>query len=318
MKLANSSLPVVPQKIMLSYCLMPEGKKILGDFLDKNFEALKQGDPNTKQKLQKIIRETFPKESLEELQKILKGESEYALHITNCPERQGFEHAEKPEVKQSYSYYIGGALYEMNAARHLGGKFLWRHSHLFPKKSPPAGYIHRDFAKQDAFLDVEQQPVAADASSPAHYIIFSAPYNGEHAKTQIINVAQAILSIPPDLREKIRVNIQTFDESKERRNITLDKLLYFLKHPAPGQNMDEQALFPSQSQDPKLTQMFLDAVEKYSVKVDLQPGDLLALNENAVFHRAHNGVPEHIHVIPKSQKWSRVFMHNAGTPVTHR
>lgn len=65
--------------------------------------------------------------------------------------------------------------------------------------------------------------------------------------------------------------------------------------------------------DPADTAAFHKAIDDVAVKVDIQPGELLLVNENALFHRARAG---NIENIPSSYKhFTRLLVHNAGAPI---
>lgn len=309
-------------KIVVSFSMMPGKKRELQAYLDANFEKLRAGDPDAKKGLQDAIRNTFPREddeghkvgSLEEFGKIIRGESQYALLVKNCPEREGLEHQKaESKAEDTYSYFIGNALYEMSGAQHAHTVPFFRKSHNEPKKIEGSG-IHRDCLK-NVSISESSKPVRT------RYIILSSPYNGEHAATQLIDLQAAIASLPKDTQKKVSI---TFTDkqgaSKDIVHCTLKELLHRLRGPRQTEySRIVHTVAPDTSRSVvDLIPDFLQAVEQHSAKVDLQPGSIMAWNEDMLFHRACAGDDEKIAAIPKNQAWSRILFHNAGARATGR
>jgi hypothetical protein len=305
-------------KIIVPFSMMPKQKEALQAFLDAHFEDLKRGDRDTKLALQAKIRETFPREkesgqigSLEEIKKMLAGESEYAVLVRNCPEREGLEHRKNPTPQDTYSYYLGQALFEMSGARHLGVSPLRRSSHIVKGKSEIVGNeIHRDLTRYAVN--------GLDVQSP--YVVFSSPYNGEHAQTQLINLAKAIADLPEDVQQQVKVVFSQGesyidDECKaDRQVLTLKELLTIIKERPAESNQRIQLL----NEEDSLAKRFSESLKRHSAFIDMQPGDLLIENENSIWHRAYPGDQGAIKRIPPEQELSRFFLHNAGGPVLQR
>jgi hypothetical protein len=293
-------------KILVEFCLMPEGREKLRAFLDANFTKLKSGDRETQQELQNVISDVFPEQSLAEMRRVLRGESEYALLIKNCPERTGFEHQSAPKPEDAYSHHIGKALYKISGCRHLATLPVLRKSHQQNKNNIIGRSIHRDFTEY--------------SSESAQYIIFSAPYNGDHGLTQIINIQGAIASLPPNVQEHIRIRFNSGVEGLDAQEgeYNLRQLAEILRNPSSPQHHRIQSIHRLTDKSQPLEHQWLEAIDRYSTKVDLRPGDLLVVNENGLFHRAHSGDSNMISQIPRSNTYSRFLLHQSGAPVTQR
>lgn len=309
-------------KIIVEFSLTAQSKKQLQRFMDEHIDALSSSRPRERagamRALQEAVRETFPPEALAEYKKILAGDSEYALLVHNCPERKDLQNLKtKPANDATYSEHIGNALYAMSGARHVRSEMLTRTTHIDtePVRHDGVGSLHRD-----SLLE------SGDDKNPGQFITFSSPYNGEHAVTELIHLRRAVLDLPPAERKEVKVMVSTriggsfaglFDDRGTPPS-SLEELLKELKKPttSPGFVMGVNL-----ASDPKTNPSaaaFMQAFERRSALVDLQPGDLLVVNENQMFHRAHHGDQAKIEAIPPAQTYSRILLHNAGTPQPRR
>lgn len=281
-------------KIVCEFSLTPAGKKRLGDFLDGHIAVLKAGGhqaAEAERQLQDLVRETFPPEALEELGKILSGKSEYALLVRNCPEHSGKKFASEQDA---YSYHIGRAIYSISNARSIASRVRTRHRGEDHYDGELLGsHIHRDFLTGET------------PDRHAEYVIFSSPYNDEHASTQVIQLRQALESIPGGKRPSVKIGVsQKHYITREEKETICDvtRVIELLSHPDPGFFVSQVSCdHPS----------FYKAIAAHSARVNLQPGDLLVINENAMFHKAHEGTVSHI-LLPTTV--SRVIIHHAGGP----
>lgn len=295
--------------------MMPDQKRELQAYLDANFEALKNGDHDAKEGLKDAIRRTFPREgaegnqvgSLEELGRILKGESEYALLIRNCPEREGLEHAKTFDAKDAYSFHIGNALYEMNQAEHV-----WEHVFKRSKSKPNRGEGLDYLIHRDAVPKPNESNAIPDIGK---YAIFSAPYNGEQAVTEVIHLRRALESLPEEVRRRIQVDVKTRFISDWYDDISpgnLDQVLQGLKiHPEQDGFVNDIRLVDSNN--PSDIRQLDSAIKQYGKKIPLEIGDILILNEDSMFHRAHVGDLSIIEQL--SQDTTRWLIHNGGAPI---
>lgn len=301
--MTNEATPtsVPSRKIVVEFSLMPEGTNRLKAFLDANYPQLLRNNPDTKTSLINIIKEIFPREkeagqvgSLEEIQRVLGGQSEYAIVIHGLPEReQGNEQA-----LHTYGHYIAEALYAMNNIKQTmsDGAPFYRKNHIQPGETE-AGTIHRDYSHRG----VER------SATKDHYVMLYSSYNGEHAPTQIINLRAALESIPEAQRGNIApIEVQM---SGGTRLIKIDELLQVLLNPQKAPDNDDIMIKTKpENMDPELR----DAIQAHSIPVNIQPGSLLIFNERHLFHRALSGDPEMIKMIPQDRKYSRQFFHSSG------
>lgn len=295
---------------------MPESKQKLQTFLDRHYLLLRYAYPTVKEKLHQVIRDTFPKESLEAIGNILYDHSEYAIVVKNCPERKGFAYKERASYKEAYSHFLSRALYEMHDAEHIESIRHFRRSHKTHTQKIVGGDLHSDIAtKRRGFFPRE--------TKRSRYVIISCPHNEEHGLTEVINVRQALEEIPKPEREKTFVDV-TIHDTKDEKRISLEELYQNLLRPIEaGKKVRIKKIYNSiyngetrqwEIESPQLMQ----AMERYSTKVDIQPGDLLIFDQQSLFHQAHLGDTEIIDRIPSHHRYSRMVIHSAGTPVAHR
>lgn len=306
-----------PPKILVEFSLTNESKAILQNFFTKNFLMMRVSYPLFRKKLQQVIRETFPKEALEEVESALTNGSGYAILVRNCPERTGFNQQQDALPEQSYSHFLGRALYEMFDVKHLDSLRLLRHNtKKVQQKTVAADVIHRDGIARKEHLFSTQK-------IKGRYIILSSPLNDEHAVTEVFNIERAIASVPEHERQNIFIGVKLGDDEKYRR-ISLERLQHYLTHYtdiSDRRSVSEVSRLEWDRADKKWKKTesaFNDALSACSIKVNLQPGDLLLLDEHSLFHGAQRGDVNKISQIPSKQLTSRFLIHNAGAPVTQR
>jgi hypothetical protein len=249
-------------------------------------------DRDAKAELKVILKEVLPKEAQDALKEMFSGKSEQALLISNLPEREEmktFEH-KAPHASDAYSYYIGSALYEMYGISTIGAMPLTRERGTDPDGINGSS-IHRD-------------------STTARYGGFAARYNGEHADTQVIDMIGMLEAIPAGQRRETKVEVvNNFCNGEMERVLSLDDLLMKLKSERPGNLQFVRAIKPVSPS--RFSREFEDAVDRYSAKIDLQPGQLLILDEGRMFHRAHKG---NASLVPQDNRFTRILIRTAGTP----
>ena len=282
------------QKIVSEFSLTQDGpdatKPKLQAFLDANYIKLCQDNPETIEALKNLLRdEILPPDRLDELKKVLAGQSDFAVLIHNLPERPDLEKERITNEKHLYSYFIGNAIYSLCGAESTIPLMLRREAKRKPSAPLVGENIHRDFL----------------GGAPPSHIIFSSPHNSEQALTELIHMRRAIEGITEEQRRAIMVEIKT--ESSRKSYISLVDLL-----------KDENNEFPNRirsidilpSKDKASSNAFWESLKKNSVKINIQPGDLLIFCEDEMYHRAHSGTPP-TNIAPGTL-YSRVFLHNAG------
>lgn len=278
--------------------------------MQENLQELQAESPAVQQQLRDLVQGTFPQEALEEMKRILAGNSEYAMIIHNAPERSQLQKRKtriRPE--ETYSYHIGNALYELCGAKPVRALELERASHVRYAYIPHAeGNIHRDMAG----------PVAPTLSLPRHgeILMLASPYNGERAPTEVIRLQHAIEEIPEDDRSRIRVNavVRTGTEMVhvEERSESLAQILDRIRNNRCREDGDLKGLAITARNQPEQDPQLVAALERNSQKIVLNPGDLLVFNERNIFHRAHGGDEAAIAAIPANNHKSRILVHVAG------
>jgi hypothetical protein len=278
-----------PPKILEGFTLLPEGRKRLEHFFAAHFDALRRSDADAQQELQSLLREVLPLQSQERLKEIFSGTSDSALLIHGLPERKGLEKwAAEPKPQDTYSYFIGNAIHAMNGAVPKKTDLLVRHA--TDSISVIGGFLHRDYPYETP------------------YVVFSSPYNGENAFIGVTNLEKAISSIPESDREKTIVKVSGYSGPDVKKN--LNELLVQIREPAMHGIVTRISMFNvSDPAEMKLRRSLVEAVDRHSVKVNLQPGDLLFMDEDHMFHRAYRGDAS---AIPPRNFVSRILVRNAA------
>jgi hypothetical protein len=191
----------------------------------------------------------------------------------------------------------------MAGARHVGIEKLKRMRNRGTASQVVGPEIHRDVPFRPG--------VSGDESPCVEYVMFSCPHNAENAVTEVINVKKAIESIAPEMREKTEVRVETMDLNRKGGNVVrcnLNQALAVLSNPIESlDNFREISLLA----DPVGAEgkAFNEAIAKHGALVNLQPGDMLVLNQHKIFHRAHSGHPE---MIAHPHMLSRLLFANSG------
>lgn len=277
-------------KITAEFSLTNAARDNLQRCLDENFIGLRQDNDEPKRKLREAVKANFPPAALDEFQKVLDGRSEYAWLVHNCPERLGLEAAKgKVKPQDTYTYFIGNALYEICNARSSDAIVLPRQ---YGDVNAPGRNIHRDSTRGDK------------------YIIFSTPVNKEKAPIEMIHLKRAVKEmIDAGVKAQVEVERRLVDEGKYSplvENMSLPQLLHALEVPPEESGFVKRV----RAQDDATTEKLAEAVKRNGRKVPLKTGDMLAINELTFFHHAHMGkVPSG----PPDQ-YSRLILHNPGGP----
>ena len=312
-------------KIVSEFSLVPEGKQKLQEFFDERFSELRSEVPLIRERAQSDLVElirgnpegtgVFPKQALDELRLIVTGRSDLALLLTNCPERLDLEKTHEPAPEECYGYHLGQALYQMHKIDLIRTESLYRQSHK--AKAPedrhvihPGAFLpHRDMLTANPESDV------SEGSRSAEYIVFCSPYNGENSLTDIIDMKRAIASIPQETREKTQVKAMFVNDKSEWMN--LNQVLALLSnHP---NTVGDHAVHPvinaiEVPEDGFNAGLLEHAIHTCSESINMQPGNLLFVDEKQMFHQGGSGRGCDIIKIPQDNMHSRVFYHIAGAP----
>lgn len=276
-------------KILREYSLAPWGKQRLQAYFDLNFDALRSGDAEAQKHLEEALREVLPKQSQTGMKKMFTGKSPYAVLIHNLPEREGLENNQiPPDKSDSYSFHIANALYRMHELKPGASEELVRDEDT---RAARGGTIHRDFQG---------------------WAGFAATYNGEHAPTEIIDMPKAIRDASPQMR-KLQINeLKRFYSDGERHAVrgTLQDVLPQLRKEKDGEGTFLLVLAAADKrEDAKLEKI----LKPHSEMVDLQPGQLLLVNEHYIFHRGHMGHPE----LVENAAHTRIMVRTSGVSSEH-
>lgn len=315
-------------KIISEFCLMPESKARLQAFFDERFEDLRSEDKAISHKALRDLAEVMvgakpgskeafdlkgdgalPREVLQELQNVLAGKSEYAFVIRNCPER---DHKDMlyPRPQDSYSYFIGRAIYEMWDDHYITTSKAYRQSQHNSNEVPVGMMIHRDTL-------TEKRSEHENPNVPrGEYVTFVCPHNAENAVIEIIKLKEAIESLSEEQRQKIQVH--ALFGKKTQKIMTLAEVLEEVK-PIKNTLQSGKPLFQGINiiDDAYDVDALTDAISNNATTKNLQPGDVMVVNENTTYHMAHFGDEMMIHKIPKTQKFSRILYHISGAPGDH-
>lgn len=278
-------------KILSEFTVLPEYRDRLGDALAK-FELQKRlGNARGRAltDLDEAVQANLPGGVLEELGRIVRKESEYALLIHGLPERS------------APPYYVN----------EIATSLLRIH------KCKPAMISNRtrqttdvDISKIDGFgvhRDFMNAPLAG----------FASPFNAEHAPTEIISLEHALNAMSPAARRQKRVTIESQWLQSDGviepvyGTVTAQDLLERLGKNAQAQGRFVTGILSQHGVDCALS----DAIARTSTKVDLQPGDLLFVDEHVHFHRAHLGDKG---LVPPDTQTSRVLMRMAASRPAQR
>ena len=307
-------------KIVSEFSLINEGKEKLQAFFNQRFAELRSTTPLIRQRAQqdlvKLVRGepegtgVFPKESLEELRRIVAGKSDLALLLTNCPERPGVEKLESPPPEESYGYHLGQALYQIAHIDLLHTEQLFRQSHKEKVEGfhPGCHSLHRDLLTREGEND---SPTAPNGE----YIIFVSPYNGENSITDIVPLRKAIESIPEEERREIKVKATLVRHDSEWMD--LQQVLEMLpRHPNNVGNRETEKVISAIEipEDGHNVERLHEAIDDNYRGINLQPGNLLFVDEKNMFHQGNAGKGGAIMKIPPESAHSRILYHMAGGP----
>lgn len=311
-------------KILNEFSITNDGKKTLQAFMESHIDQLANNDKETRKALKNVLADILPEEVIVELRKMFQGKSEYAVLIKNLPEAD----IDARCASSTYSFHIGSALYELCDVRSVTAAMAVRDSHKKSTEKNSEGDSKMNDQERPVGYELHRDSLVGSDGIPARYIIFSAPYNGEHAATKVVDVCAAIQSLPEDVRAQLFVEvidrkadaeIRALRNNREAQNrvetfgCTLEELLGELQHPVVSKRFVKNMLPLSDTHSDAYKQL-QKAMRKHTAKVDLQPGDLLVVDEERLFHRASLGDDGHIRNIPKERNYSRILLHNAGSP----
>lgn len=280
----------VPEKILIEFSLTPESRQRLQEFLDTNLENFKRDlrlyRDSTQQQLNRVIQEIFPKEALKELKKIIKGKSEYALLIHNCPERNTTNDINFPA--DTYCYYISRAFYE-----------------IFGTESVRTGV----FKRRKGDIEIAGGGLHSDLEDGGKIVTFSAPLNLEEAPTTLIRKKSVFTALPSHRRIEAVLKKRAMTLLDERFSGTPKQLEEKLKSRTVGYEVD----LDNVDTDREL----VNAVAHHKRDVFLGPGDILVFDKDVFLHKANPGDRNIISHQP-SGTVTRVFFDHSAAPIISR
>lgn len=322
-------------EILTEWTLLPQNTAKLQVFLAANIDALRRGnDPMVKQALQALIRDTFPKEALDDLAMLLSGNSDHAVLIHGLPEidKTWVMKREKTAADETYGYHIGQALYEINGVRSSFMTTLRRSPYesdsmdLIAKQSRFAA----DILHCDRFLTkIDGQAVKS------RFLALHCPVNAVKAPTEIVAIKKALASernttLPTSTKVKVRYHqpteaiANTASDNPNSKIISLNDLKRMINEEpqdplAPHIDLiASPRLYDDVPLDEKeMNEIFVG----YRKPIILEHGDLLLIDQDgphAMFHRANPGSPEAIDSIPYGTVTGRVIVHHTGAPMRGR
>lgn len=306
-----------PPKILSEYYLLPKGRAKLQAFFEDNgganYKALKSYRPGRNSaamdRLIALIKGepegtgVLPAEALATLRDILADKSDIALLIHTGAEIEGMGRRKNPKHQDTYSYYISKALYAICAAAETRTESVTRQSHKEYTPYPFGHQLHTDRLTPEKNRDYDP------AAPHGDYVMFTSPYNGENAVTEIVQLKQALEAIPSKERESTKVLVH-YSSDRHCRELTLEALLANIR----SEKVNCSCAIELSEDDPRLDKLRATMYE-HSIAPNLQPGDILAVNEkNGMFHCAHRGEARSIAAIPKQNHHSRILFHISGAP----